>query len=142
MQYGAFPGIFYDHEPSIPRSVEKQSYRSGALRGALTKVIHSPCVGSRYCASHTFQKEQPLVQNPCVLRMVLLPLSNNAFNDLHITVFPTNIANSQLLHHSCIIDSTSFDSARHCFRRPEPCFLVDYTPPHSSGEREGSGEGA
>lgn len=74
---------------------------------------------------------------------MLPPLFNNAFRSLHFAVLSTNIACPfRLLHHSRIINSTSFDSARHWSRRPDPGFLAKYTPAHSSGETKGSGEGA
>lgn len=56
---------------------------------------------------------------------------------------PNQYCQFQLLHNSRIINSTSFDFARHWFRRrPDPCFQAQYTPAHSSGETKGSGEGA
>ena len=49
---------------------------------------------------------------------------------------------SQLLHHSHIMSSTSYDPARDWFYRPDPCFLPRYTPAHSSGGIVTSGERA
>lgn len=62
MQYDAFSGIFYDHEPSIARSVKKAIVSLWRPSRSVNKVIYSPSVGLRCCAFHTFQRKQPLVQ--------------------------------------------------------------------------------
>lgn len=50
MQYDAFSGILYDHEPSLTRSVKKAIVSLWRPSRSVNKVIHSPFVGSRCCA--------------------------------------------------------------------------------------------